>query len=107
VAITLIGSYVSPFVRKVLVCLDLKQLEYCIDPITPFFGDDRFERLSPLRRVPVLIDDLVTLSDSSVIVQYLEDRYPERYRLYPGRRCRTAPVRVGSRNTPTRDLRTC
>jgi glutathione S-transferase len=83
VAITLIGSYVSPFVRKVLVSLDLKQLEYCIDPITPFFGDDRFERLSPLRRVPVLIDDRVTLSDSSVIVQYLEDRYLERYRLYP------------------------
>ena len=32
--------------------------------------------MSPLRRVPVLIDDRVTLADSSVIVQYLEDRYP-------------------------------
>ena len=27
-----------------------------IDPITPFFGNDEFTRLSPLRRVPVLID---------------------------------------------------
>ena len=35
--ITVIGSYVSPFVRKVLACLELKQLEYRIDPITPFF----------------------------------------------------------------------
>jgi glutathione S-transferase len=81
--ITIIGSYVSPFVRKVLACLALKQLEYRIDPIAPFFGDDEYARLSPLRRVPVLIDDRVTLCDSTVIAQYLEDRYPERYPLYP------------------------
>ena len=81
--ITIIGSYVSPFVRKVLVCLELKQLAYRIDPIVPFFGDDAFSHLSPLRRVPVLIDDRVTLSDSSVIAQYLEDRYPDRHSLYP------------------------
>jgi glutathione S-transferase len=81
--VTVIGSYVSPFVRKVLVCLELKQLPYRIDPIVPFFGNDEFTRLSPLRRVPVLIDDRVTLSDSSVIVQYLEDRYPDRHPLYP------------------------
>lgn len=82
-AVTIIGSYVSPFVRKILVCLELKQVAYEIDPITPFFGDDRFTALSPLRRVPVLIDDRVTLSDSTVIAQYLEDRYPDRYPLYP------------------------
>jgi glutathione S-transferase len=75
--IHIIGSYMSPYVRKVLVCLDLKGLAYDIDPIVPFFGDDRFSQLSPLRRIPVLIDDRVTLSDSSVICQYLEDRHPD------------------------------
>ncbi len=74
--VRIIGSFLSPFVRKVLVCLDLKGIPYQIDPLIPFFGDDRFSQLSPLRRVPVLIDDLVTLCDSSVICQYLEDRYP-------------------------------
>jgi glutathione S-transferase len=38
--ITIVGSYVSPFVRKVLACLELEQLDYRIDPITPFFGAD-------------------------------------------------------------------
>jgi glutathione S-transferase len=71
-----IGSYLSPYVRKVLACLEFKGLAYEIDPITPFMGDDRFTALSPLRRVPVLIDEQVTLADSSVICQYLEDRYP-------------------------------
>ena len=73
----IIGNYVSPYVRKVLVCLHLKGIAYEIDPIVPFMGDDRFSRLSPLRRIPVLVDDAVTLADSSVICQYLEDRHPE------------------------------
>ena len=75
--VRIIGSYLSPYVRKVLVCLHLKGVPYEIDPIVPFMGGDRFSTLSPLRRVPVLVDDGVTLADSSVICQYLEDRHPE------------------------------
>lgn len=73
---TVVGNYISPFVRKVLVCLEAKGLDYDIDPITPFIGDDRFSALSPLRRIPVLIDGKLVLNDSSVICQYLEDRFP-------------------------------
>ena len=63
----IIGSYISPYVRKVIACLNLKGIGYEIDPISPFFGNDEFERLSPLRRVPVLIDGDFAVSDSSVI----------------------------------------
>ncbi|MFZ2061449.1 MAG: glutathione S-transferase family protein [Candidatus Binatus sp.] len=80
--VQIIGSYLSPYVRKVLVFLDLKGIPYEVDPIVPFFGDERFSRISPVRRIPVLIDDQTTLADSSVICQYLEDRYREP-RLYP------------------------
>lgn len=72
-----IGAYVSPYVRKVLACLHLKGLDYEIDPITPFFGDAEFERVSPLRRIPVLVDGDVTLCDSSVICAYLDEAYPD------------------------------
>lgn len=81
-AMTVIGSYISPYVRKVLVFLETKQIEYEIDPIPPFMGDAAFARLSPLKRVPVLIDGDVVLNDSSVICQYLEDKFPEPS-LYP------------------------
>jgi glutathione S-transferase len=74
----IIGSYVSPYVRKVLACLALKDLAYEIDPITPFYGSDDFERLSPLRRIPVLVEGDLTLCDSSVICAYLDDVYPDR-----------------------------
>lgn len=72
----IIGTPVSPYVRKVLAALEIKRISYSIDPIVPFFGDARFDAVSPLRRIPVYRDDLVTLCDSSVICQYLEDRWP-------------------------------
>ena len=72
----IIGSYVSPYVRKVLACLHLKGLAYEIDPITPFYGNDEFGALSPLRRIPVLIDGDLVLTDSSVICAYLDEAYP-------------------------------
>ena len=79
---TIIGSYLSPYVRKVLVCLELKGVPYDIDPIVPFYGDDEFTKLSPVRRIPVLIDGELVIPDSTVICEYLEDRYPEPS-LYP------------------------
>lgn len=72
----LIGSPVSPYVRKILTLLHLKQLDYEIDPITPFYGNDEFSRLSPLRRIPVLIDGELVLNDSTVIAEYLHEAYP-------------------------------
>lgn len=80
--LTIIGSFVSPYVRKVLAAMNLKGLSYEVDPITPFFGNDEFERLSPLRRIPVLIDGDFSVSDSTVICDYLDDAYPG-HPLYP------------------------
>ncbi len=74
--LTVIGSFVSPYVRKVLACINLKGLDYELDPITPFFGNDEYQRLSPLRRIPVLIDGDFSICDSSVICAYLDEAYP-------------------------------
>ena len=46
--VQIIGSYISPYVRKVLVFLHIKGIAYEIDPIIPFMGDDGFTRLSPV-----------------------------------------------------------
>ena len=73
---TIIGGPVSPYVRKVIAVCEMKGVPYQVDPIVPFFGDDRFSELNPLRRIPVFIDDQVSVSDSTVICEYLEERYP-------------------------------
>jgi glutathione S-transferase len=72
----IVGNYLSPYVRKVLVCLELKSIAYEVDHFVPFFGNDRFSKLSPLRRIPVLVDGDLVLTDSSVICQYVEDLQP-------------------------------
>ena len=58
--------------------MNLKGLDYEVDPITPFFGNEEYERLSPLRRIQVLIDGDFSVSDSSVICAYLDEAYPMR-----------------------------
>ena len=74
--VTLIGSPVSPYVRKVMAICAIKGIALAIDPITPFRGDDAFSAISPLRRIPVWIEGYLTLCDSSVIAQYIEDTRP-------------------------------
>jgi glutathione S-transferase len=72
---TIIGGPVSPYVRKVLAACELKGVAYRLDPIVPFFGGEEFSALSPLRRIPVFIDDQVSLCDSTVICEYLDERH--------------------------------
>jgi glutathione S-transferase len=74
--LTIIGSYVSPYVRKVLACINLTGLPFEVDPITPFYGNEEFRQLSPLCRIPVLVDGDFSCSDSSVICAYLDEAYP-------------------------------
>ncbi|MDA0339100.1 MAG: glutathione S-transferase family protein [Proteobacteria bacterium] len=80
--VQIIGTPVSPYVRKVLVCLDLKEIAYQVDPIVAFLADEGLTDLNPVRRIPVFIDDQVILADSTVICEYLDDRYPGT-QLYP------------------------
>lgn len=72
----IIGTPVSPFVRKALAVLDLKGVDFEDDPIVAFYTDERFTALNPLRRIPVLIDSDAVIADSTVIAQYLEEKYP-------------------------------
>lgn len=74
--VTIVGNPVSPYVRKVLAACALKGVEVQLDPIVGLMGNDEFDRISPLRRIPVWVEGEVTLCDSSVIVQYIEETRP-------------------------------
>ncbi len=78
----LFGASVSPYVRKVLVTLAEKGLEFEADPVNPFSPPEHYRDISPLGKIPALQHDDKTLADSSVICAYLERRHPEPA-LYP------------------------
>jgi len=75
-SLTVLGSPLSPFVRKVRVVLLEKGMEYVLDPVRTSAPPEGFRKLSPLGKIPVLRDGDKTLPDSSVICAYLERRFP-------------------------------
>jgi glutathione S-transferase len=77
-SLTVYGAPLSPFVRKVRLCLAEKDLDYALEIILPFGQPAWYRELNPLGRIPALKDGDFSLADSSVICQYLEDSYPER-----------------------------
>ena len=80
--IILHGASASPFVRKVLVALALKELPFEQIQQIPFTKDPVYRNINPLEKIPALQDGELTICDSTVICEYLEDAYP-RSALYP------------------------
>jgi glutathione S-transferase len=73
----------SLFTGKVRIALDEKGLEYELVSV-PFSRAKGYEpkhpeviRINPKRQVPVLVDGDLALYDSTLILEYLEDRHPE------------------------------
>ncbi|WP_339338328.1 glutathione S-transferase family protein [uncultured Oceanicoccus sp.] len=101
--IILHGVSASPYVRKVIAVLAMKQLSFEHKQQMPFARDAEFNKISPLGKVPALQDGDITLCDSTVICEYLEDIYPE-INVYPINHANKAKARwveelAGSRVT--------
>jgi glutathione S-transferase len=71
------GFPLSPFVRKVLVAVHEKGLEYEMVPANPSEPTEEFLRVSPFSKIPALADGDFCLADSTAIVTYLDAKYPE------------------------------
>jgi glutathione S-transferase len=71
------GANLSPFVRKVLAVAAIKGLQYEHEIVLPGSLPEGYLKISPLGKIPALQDGDLKISDSSVICEYLEERYPE------------------------------
>jgi glutathione S-transferase len=82
--VILIGQYDSPFVRRTAIALDLYGLSYEHRPWSVWANEAELAKVSPLRRVPVLVlDDGEALVDSFSILDYLDERVGPERALYP------------------------
>jgi glutathione S-transferase len=71
------GANISPYVRKVRVALAYKGIEYSNIQQSPFGAAEEFIAKSPLSKIPCWEEGKLMLPDSSVILSYLEYRYPD------------------------------
>jgi glutathione S-transferase len=75
--LTLYDNPFSPFARKVRMVLRFKGLKYRSVDALALDQHDRLVDVNPRAEVPVLVDGAITVTDSSDIVCYLEDRFPK------------------------------
>ncbi len=74
----------SPFAWRVWLALEHKGLSCEVKRLSPQAGDleaAAFRAMNPRARVPVLRHDDFALYESAAIVEYLEDRFPDKPRL--------------------------
>jgi glutathione S-transferase len=71
----LYGSSLSPFVRKTIVYMTEKGVDFELVPTQA--GGEAFKQASPFGKVPALKDGDFTISDSTAIITYLEAIKPE------------------------------
>ncbi|WP_445626945.1 glutathione S-transferase family protein [Nostoc sp. DSM 114167] len=85
----------SPYARKVRIVLAEKQLPYEPKEIDINNKSREFLSLSPIGKVPVLVDENgLVFWDSTLIVEYLDETYPEPS-FYPGSRVERLCCRQG------------
>jgi len=72
----LYGAPLSPFVRKVAIFLEEKNIPYEWKMVKPHSEEPAFKAISPLGKIPAFQDEALGIADSSVICAYLEKKYP-------------------------------
>ncbi len=75
--LTLFDNAFSPFARKVRMVLEFKGLAFDTVDGLHRSGHEALAKVNPRREVPVLVDGATVVANSSHIVAYLEDAYPQ------------------------------
>lgn len=70
------GVALSPYVRKVLFALEYKEADYHLEMTLPFQTPAAYRDIHPLRKIPGFTDEYLSLPESGIICQYLDEKYP-------------------------------
>lgn len=73
----LLGSTLSPFVRKANAFLLEKGVEFELQPAMPGSADPAFRAVSPFGKIPGFRDGDFTISDSTAIITYVDAKHPD------------------------------
>ena len=77
----------SPFAWRVWLALEYKKIPYNLKVLSFQAGDTRkpeFVAINPRHQVPTIVDDGFPLWESTVILEYLNERFASGPKLYPG-----------------------
>lgn len=72
-----VSDIICPFAQRVFSVLELKAIDYEVERISLFDKPDWFLKISPHGKVPILIEDVGVLFESSAICEYLDEVYQD------------------------------
>jgi glutathione S-transferase len=82
--VRLIGVFLSPYVRRVAVSLNILKLSFELDELFVFGEPDIVRRYNPLVRIPVLVlEDGANLVESGAILDEIDHMVSPEWRLTP------------------------
>jgi glutathione S-transferase len=73
----ILSAEVCPFAQRSLILLGEKGLDYDLQEIDLSNKPDWFDAVSPYSKVPVLVHGDVTLYESSIVNEYIDEVFPE------------------------------
>lgn len=76
--VTLFDIPLSPYAQKIKLALLEKQIPFEVHPVDLWQPDAIFLAASPRAQAPALQSGDLAVFDSTIILEYLEDRWPER-----------------------------
>ncbi len=77
----------SPYAWRVALALEFKKIPYKLHMLSFSNGDHQSESylaINPRGKVPAIVDDGFALYESAAILEYLDERYPDAPKLFPG-----------------------
>jgi glutathione S-transferase len=75
--LTLYSGWFCPFVQRVWAVLEEKQIPYQYVEVNPYHKPESLLKINPRGLVPTLEFEGKPLYESGVVLEFLEDQYPE------------------------------
>jgi len=92
--VILYSGWFCPFVQRVWMALEEKEIPYQYKEENPYKKDEEFLKISPRGLVPAIVVDGHPIFESLVILEFLEDAYPDKKPLMPKDPIERAHVRI-------------
>jgi glutathione S-transferase len=93
----LIGTYLSPYARRVAAALISRGLPFDHEPVNGYQEFEAASRYNPVAKVPSLVlDDGEVLIDSTAILDYLNELVPSAPLIPAGSRARRTMLKLGA-----------
>jgi len=81
-SIVLYALDVSNYCSSVKIALLYKGLDHVIIPPPSGYGSAEYKRIIPMGTIPAIVYEEVPISESQVILEYLDDKFPDTKRLF-------------------------